>query len=254
MKREPEMIPMSTRTTSIPSGRPGPSAGLAASLLAIALAGCDAGGATDGNDGTAAVGRPVPAVAKAVDGSVHGAPAEKGPAREPAPSLGEGAWGPVERGAVTAFHPAPGILRARQTTRLGSQVNGRVREVLVDVGDRVKAGQELLRLDPAFFEIEVALRKADVEAARVMKADAELNFGRMKNLWEKPDGKDPSVPRKLFDDARARLETASAGEKQALEALANAEERRKESVIRAPYDGVIARRMVDAGEPVTSAP
>jgi RND family efflux transporter MFP subunit len=233
---------------------PRPTGAVVLALAALILAGCPDGQRQDPSaaGGSAA---PVPAVAKGVaeaSGSVPASAVSKEADR--LPTLGDGAWVPVARGTVAAAHPAIGIFRARQTTKLGSQVNGRVLEVLVDVGDRVKAGQELVRLDPAFFRIEVAQKKADLDAAMVARADAELNFGRMKNLWDKPDGKEPSIPRKLFDDAKARLDSAVAHEAQARESLANAEERLKEAAIRAPYDGVVSRRMVDPGEPVTSAP
>ncbi len=181
-------------------------------------------------------------------------PAPTTAAGAPTPAPSEGNWVPVSRKTIRTYYPAVGIFRARRTTKLGSQVNGRVKEVLVDVGDRVKAGQELIRLDPAFFEIEVAQKKADLETARVGLEDAELNLKRMKNLWDKPDGKEPSIPRKLFDDAQSHYQTDQAHLKQAEEAVRNAEERLRESVIRAPYDGVVAHRMVDPGEPVTSAP
>lgn len=166
----------------------------------------------------------------------------------------KGSWGPVIRKTLRQYSPAIGSFRARQTTAVGPQVSGRVKEVLVDVGSTVTAGQDLVRLDPKLFEIEVAQRKADVEAARTAAAETELNFTRMRNLWEKPEGEDPSVPRKVFDEAKSRHEGAVARLQQAEGALQYAEERLRETVIRAPYDGVISKRLVDHGEPVTSTP
>lgn len=92
------------------------------------------------------------------------------------------------RGTIRQLVPAVGSFRARQTTRLGAQVSGRVLAVLVDVGERLKKDQELIRLDPALFQIERAQREAELEAAKVALAEAELNYTRMKNLWEKPEG------------------------------------------------------------------
>lgn len=169
-------------------------------------------------------------------------------------SLSKGAWVPVGRETLRQYAPAVGNLLARQTTRLGTQVSGRVQSVLVDVGERVTSGQELVRIESTFFEIEVAQKNADVEAANVALAEAELNWNRMKNLWEKPEGQEPSVPRRLYDDAKSRHEAARARMKQAEEALRYAQERLRETVIRAPYDAVVTRRMADPGEPVTSTP
>lgn len=207
-----------------------------------------------------------------------------------------GRWVAVERRSVTQKTPAVGSFRARQTTLLGSQVAGRVAEVLVDVGEIVRSGQELMRLDPTFFAIEIGQREADTEAARVKLAgaretvnaleaevqvartalaEAELEYTRMKNLWEKPSGETPSISKQRYDaarfahdQARARVDAAQsrvaeqqaklreheAGVKQAEEALRYAKERLHEATIRAPYDAVIARRLVDPGEPVTATP
>jgi membrane fusion protein (multidrug efflux system) len=137
---------------------------------------------------------------------------------------------------------------------VGSQVSGRVKEVLVDVGAAVRKNQVLVRLDPVLFEIEVAQRMADVDAAKVAQADAELNLRRMKALWEKPAGEAPSIPRKLYDDAVSRNDAAAARTKQAETGLRYAEERLRETAIKAPFDGVVSRRFVDEGEPVTSMP
>ncbi len=207
-----------------------------------------------------------------------------------------GRWVAVERRSVTQTTSAVGSFRARQTTLLGSQVAGRVADVLADIGDIVRTGQELVRLDPTFFAIEVEQREADAEAARVKLAggretlksleaevqvtrtalaEAELEFTRMKNLWEKPSGETPSISKQRYDAARfaheqaqarvdaaqsrvaeqdAKLREHAAGVKQAEEALRYANERLDEATIRAPYDAIVARRMVDPGEPVTATP
>ena len=230
----------------------------AALALGLLLVGCPGKG-QPAAAGTALHGDPASktlAAATTPEAAPVSASTTSGQAASPGGSsaLGEGSWVQVTRGSVERRHPTIGMFRARQTTKLGSQVSGRVLEVLVDVGDPLKAGQELIRLDPAFFRIEVAQKKADVDAAKVALDDAELNLKRMKSLWDKPDGKDPSIPRKLFDDAKTRTDSAAAHLEQARQALAKADENLKESVIRAPYDGVVARRVVDPGEPVTSAP
>ena len=62
------------------------------------------------------------------------------------------------------------------------------------------------------------------------------------------------MPKKSFDDARSGLDGAQARLKQAEDAQRHARERLAECTIRAPYDAVITERLVDPGEPVTSAP
>jgi len=176
------------------------------------------------------------------------------PPPPPPPAAPQGTWVAVRTGMLRIEVPTIGAFRARQAALLGPQVTGRVQEMLVDVGDRVRKDQDVARLDKTSFQIELDQRKADVEAAQVAIAEAELNLARMKNLWEKPDGQAPSVPKKSFDDAVSRHQAALARLKQSAEAVRYAENRVKETVVQAPFDGVVTRRFVDTGESVTSAP
>jgi len=222
-------------------------------------------------------------------------PAE--PASDKTPDAASGdRWIQVQRKAVQQDVPAVGNFEARQTTMVGPQVAGRVQEIFVDVGDRVVRGKRLMKIDPTFFELDVLQRKSAVAAAQARvetqkKAittaesevervaavldDAELDLRRMKNLWEKPQGQAPSVPRQRYDRARfkarqthaahatamqrveeagARLLEAEAAVSARLVDLARAEEELKETNILAPFDGVVTRRLVDTGERVNATP
>jgi membrane fusion protein (multidrug efflux system) len=205
-------------------------------LLALVLAGL---GACDGNGGAAASQTPAP-------------PPRAAKQEDSAPIRGR--WVEVERKTLRKFSSAVGSFQARRTTRIGPQISGRVEEVLVGVGDSVTKGQELVRLESSLLTLEIAQRKADVDAAQVAVDEAALQYARMKKLWEKPEGQEPSVPRKLYDDAKAKVDGAVARLAQARSALLWIEERFKETHIRAPYDAVVTRRLVDPGEPVTQAP
>lgn len=172
----------------------------------------------------------------------------------PTASPQEGSWVAVARGTLRQLYPATGNFRARQITNIGPQIGGRIQTVLVDVGDSVKKGQELVRIDPKFIEIELAQRKAEIENAKVGISNTELNFNRMKTLWDVPKGQTPSVSQKYYDDAKSQFDSARAQLKMAEVALSLAEEHWRETVIRAPYDGVISKRFVHPGEQVTAAP
>lgn len=182
-------------------------------------------------------------------------PAVKTAEAEADVNLPKGSWAEARRQSVREFVPAIGSFLPRKNTQLGSQVSGRVEKVFVEVGDHIKTGQELVRLDPTFFEIEFTQRKAELQGAKVAMADAELNFNRMKNLWEKPSSSGPpSISRKLYDDARLKLEATTAQFNQAQEGVRYTEQRLRETIIRAPYDAVVSKRMVDPGQPVTATP
>lgn len=224
------------------------------------------------------------------------APQAEAPPKQQSARNESGTWIDVRRGSVVVTTTAIGSLRSARTTRLGPQVSGRVAEVLVDVGDPVQKGQTLVRLDDTFFRIEIEqaeaaiaaqeaesaslervipTRQAEVESAEAALADADLNLRRMRNLWEKPEGEIPSIPKSRFDAAgfakrraaagldaaKSRLEESRAeltsarvelGEHRA--DLRYAQQRLIEATIQAPYDAVVTRRFVDPGEPVTATP
>ncbi len=166
----------------------------------------------------------------------------------------EGTWAAATRKPLVGTTSAVGSFKPRQMSKLGTQVTGRVREVHVDVGDRVRKGQELLRLDPVRFELQLAQGEAEYKAAKSAYEDTKLNYERMKNLWDKPDGTQPTIARKLYDDAKTRYDEAAARFEKADKALAYTKQELRDTGVYAPYDGVITARYVDPGEPVTSTP
>jgi RND family efflux transporter MFP subunit len=161
-------------------------------------------------------------------------------------------WYAVERGSVALYIPTMGNLRARQTSRLASQVGGRIQAVMVDIGDRVVPGQALVRLDPAFYDIEVRQREAEVEVARVGLTDAELLLERLSGLWN--GGVDSVISHQTLDESQAKRDAAEARVRQAQEALKYSQERLAETVVKAPYAGLITGRFVDPGELVATNP
>lgn len=210
------------------------------SLVAL-VAACDKAGVTTNGSVAAAV----------PSASAPAAPAEPTPAPAPVQSAvaePAGQWVPVTRGVVYDLIGAVSTFRARQTTKLGSQVAGRVESVLVDVGDTVKKGQELVRLERNFFEIEVDQRKAELEQAKIAQHEVKVKLDRAKELWG--SGDTAVISRQAVDDAQSAYNLAQARVKKVEEDLRYAQERLKETVIRAPYDAVVSQRLVDPGEPI----
>ena len=169
----------------------------------------------------------------------------------------------VHRDSLRRYAAAVGSFRARQSTRLGPQISGRVKDVLVNVGDRVTRGQVLVRLDPAFFQIEVNQSRASAEAARQALAsagvdvvDTEREMNRQTGLFEQGAGstkdRDDAVTR--YQRAVARQAEQSAKLTEAQRQLEYSEQRLAETEIRAPYDGAVTSRMVDPGEPAAATP
>src|SRR2546430_3921668 len=95
---------------------------------------------------------------------------------------------------------AVGSLYAFEESTLSSQVEGRVAEVLADVGDNVKAGQALITLDPQELQFEV-----DRQGGLVTQVRAQLGIG--------PNDPPPSDPKKIASVQRAEADLFDADHK-----------------------------------------
>lgn len=196
-------------------------------------------------------------------GAVPNAQAPQASAASQPAGIPRGTWVEVRHETLRRFTPAVGTFRARQTTRLGPQVNGEIKDVLVDVGDAVVAGQVLVRLDPTFFEIDVATQQAAVEACRgalaraeVDVADREREMQRQLALFEQGAG-----ATKERDDAVAAYQRAVADRDEKRARLAEGEQKLRysrqklhDTEIHAPYDGIITLRMANIGGSAASNP
>ena len=164
-----------------------------------------------------------------------------------------------------------GTLEARVKTTVSARIQERLAEVLVDQGDKVKAGQLLARLDDAEIKQQVAIAEATLAAARqtaervsadlarseAVLANARLDHKRLIGLLASN-----AVSQTDTDKAVEALHVAEADLKRSHAAIAEAQGQvlvaektllyRKEQMaftqIHAPYDGLIIRRDRDPGD------
>lgn len=129
------------------------------------------------------------------------------------------------------FIRAIGRLEAAGEASLGFPVGGVVAAVDVRIGDRVRAGQMLARLDLTALD-------ADVTQAKEQLVRARRDLERTQALVARQ-----LVPRQQSDDARTQVEVASA-------ALRSAGYTQRYGRIEAPADGVVLSRFVEPGEVV----
>ncbi len=196
----------------------------------------------------------------------------------------------VERGPLTAAVAASGTLNAVTTVQVGSQISGQVKEIYADFNTPVKAGQVIARIDPETFELRVTQARADLDAAhsavavarsglaaqmaelgrvKVTLADAQRDHERKRALVDKsfisPSELDKA--RTVLDATREQLKAVEAqtrvGEAQVRSALAAVKQREsllrqaqvdlERTIIRAPVDGTVILRNVDAGQTVAAS-
>ncbi len=146
----------------------------------------------------------------------------------------------AENVEVTAL--AVGTLKAEQSVDLKPKHSGRVHELRFQEGEQVRAGQILVVLDDRQERAQVDLARAAVRDAEVQRADAQREYDRIEPLWKKG-----IASQQDYDKARAALERAAAALDVAKASLAFAEAQLEETVIRAPFAGVVGQRRVDVG-------
>lgn len=147
----------------------------------------------------------------------------------------------------------PGVLEPVDITALSFEVAGRLGDLELSVGQRVSRDDVLAQLDSEQFEIEIQSRLASVEEARATLEQDREDLVRAEELLRRGAG-----TRVVRDQAQTDVKTNEARLRQAEEDLASARESLKDSVLRAPFDGIInsvdadAFATVSAGAAITS--
>jgi len=145
------------------------------------------------------------------------------------------------------------VVRARVETELGFRAAGKVVERLVEVGDSVKTGQTVARLDPADYQLAVKAAADQAQAASVEAQQAASDEARLRRLLA-----DGSVGAADHERQKARADAASARLDQARRQLALARNREAYTALVAPYAGVVTAlrfergQIVAEGQPVLS--
>ena len=133
----------------------------------------------------------------------------------------------VREGDLVITVSTTGQVASEGQAMLRSEVAGTVKHVAVRPGDRVKAGQPLVELDPRPLDIAVAQAEADVERARVQYRDTYY-----------PDS---VVTGRVPTEEQRRTAMARSGLQSALVALDRARYEREKATVLSPFDGMVDR-------------
>jgi HlyD family secretion protein len=193
----------------------------------------------------------------------------------------------VERGDLAKSVVATGKVEPITKAEIKSKASGIVKRILMDAGDRVKAGQVLVELDKEEIQARVRASKAQWEGAQASYAAAEADLERakvdaegpdvplLKRAYERAKGmeKEGVVSQAQLDDAqknyemavnkqniaranlivaKSKVAQAEASVAQSRANLEQAQEEFRNSTIVAPIDGLVLSRDVEVGDAVSS--
>src|SRR5688500_5626476 len=140
-----------------------------------------------------------------------------------------------------------GIIGARVQSNLGFRVAGKIVERLVNVGQEVKAGQPLMRIDETDFRLALTAKRSAVAAARasVVQLDAdERRYAKLLNTgW---------VSRQRYEQVEAALDAAEAQLAAAEAEALVAENEATYAVLWADADGTVVETLGEPGQVVSA--
>ncbi|MEJ5020874.1 efflux RND transporter periplasmic adaptor subunit [Ochrobactrum vermis] len=150
--------------------------------------------------------------------------------------------------AGTQTRSFTGTVEARIQSNLGFRVPGKIVERMVDVGQQVRAGQALMRIDETDLQLALTAKRNAVDAARALLVQAQADERRYAILVRKGLAATPQ----RYEQAKAALDTAAA-QLSAAEAEARvAENEASYSVLTADADGTVVNTLGEPGQVVAA--
>lgn len=128
------------------------------------------------------------------------------------------------------------------------EVNGKISELPVDLGDAVKKGALLFQLDDRDLQIERERQETDIARARLQLDQAERNYLRSRELF---DGN--LISKELFEETKTTYELSKNTVLQGEKSLDLINDRLRKTRILAPFDCTVLTRPVSVGQAVSGS-
>jgi HlyD family secretion protein len=151
--------------------------------------------------------------------------------------------------AGTPMLTASGYLVARKQSVVSAKIQGRISELRVEEGSVVNAGDVLATLDSADYEAAVVKAKADIAYAKADLAEVQRQQRLQAGLF-----KDGVVSQDALDTAKAKVNLAQAAIGQDEANLQVQQAFLDFTTVRAPFAGVVVKKMTEVGESVAPIP
>jgi RND family efflux transporter MFP subunit len=153
----------------------------------------------------------------------------------------------IEREVATTIR-ATGSFVADEASDVAPLVSGSVVDTPVDVGDVVKPGQVIVRLDPRNANLDLQHAEAALQQTVAQAGNAKVEAERHAALVKSGD-----ISRSTYEKLTTQLATADAAVAQATARVASARKAVDDAVVTAPFAGHVTARPVSVGEYVTTA-
>lgn len=153
---------------------------------------------------------------------------------------------PVELRDIELTTSAEAVVEAVRQSTVSSQIAGRVVELNFDVGDYVKKGAVIARIDERAVAQAAEASEAQVREAQASLANARANYERSRQLFAQK-----FISQAALDQAESSYKSAQARVTALLAGAGVAATERSFATLVAPYSGVVSARHVELGEMAT---
>ena len=143
---------------------------------------------------------------------------------------------------VTPVYSAPASVIARNNPRIAAEIDARIQSIEVEVGDRVDAGDTLVHLDCRRYDSALDAAEAELRRASAQRRFADRQLVRARNLK-----KSKNISDELLDQWRTDLAVSEAELAAREESVRQAALNVGHCTVTAPFDAVIAERLISVG-------
>jgi HlyD family secretion protein len=154
----------------------------------------------------------------------------------------------VEMRSIHLAVHAAGDIGPDEMVSVRPEVNGRIAELPVDIGDQVRKGALLCALDDRDLQTERSSRVTEIDGARLQMIQAQRIFERSRRLYA-----DTLISEELFQDTETSYELSKNALERAEKALKVVEDKLAKTRIVAPFDCTILTRPVSIGQAVSGS-
>jgi RND family efflux transporter MFP subunit len=161
--------------------------------------------------------------------------------------------------AADATVVATGYLESRRQAKIGARAPGRIEQVNVEEGSRVKKGEILAYLEHADMDAALAATKAEAARTRAELVEQQVTVDRTKREFDRAEKLRPSntLTEAEYDEAKfgyegaiAKIESLKAAIELAEARVGEAEQLKENMFVRAPFDGTVISKDAEVGESI----
>lgn len=157
------------------------------------------------------------------------------------------AWQKVDTSPKQQIRRVPGTLKAVDSAPLSFQVGGKIKTILVELGDEVSHNQVLAQLEVSNYQLALQAAQGELNKALASYREAQAEFKRFAQLLDKQ-----LVSQSEYDNAKAQADSAKSSVEVARTQLKISRKDLDDATLRAPYPGRITQRSAEPSQQVQS--